>query len=248
MNLELLNSATKYPSIPVLHKLNDRGVPTDECLSIPSEPLFVTEKIDGTNARIIVIQDVYRRVDWFIGSRESLLTARGDRIFNNQLGVVEATHHIADMCHPQDFITVYYGEVYGHKINAGGNYTQSGHVGFRLFDIATITQSNFDILASMSRSEVAKWRESVGPEFFPYLLDERKPDRVDCVPVIYGCRNPPTDVRSVKSWLDDVSKTTRCGLDNDEIQRGYSEGVVVRTADRSFIAKIRHDDYRKMKP
>jgi hypothetical protein len=47
--LTRLNSLTKYPSIPTFHPLGERGRLLDEHLPVPAEPLYATEKINGTN-------------------------------------------------------------------------------------------------------------------------------------------------------------------------------------------------------
>ena len=54
----------------------------------------------------------------------------------------------------------------------------------------------------------------------------------------------PKTHKEVMEWLREKSPKTKCGLDVlDEGAKGKSEGVVVRTADRKKIAKIRYEDY-----
>lgn len=69
-----LNSLTKYPSIPTYHSLDpSNGNLLDDRVGFTA-PVIGTEKIDGTNARIISLPDG----SYLLGSREELLYAKGD--------------------------------------------------------------------------------------------------------------------------------------------------------------------------
>ncbi len=71
-----LNSATKYPSIPTYHALDPKnGNLLEEPVSFGHEQVLLTEKVDGTNVRLIFIHG-----HWFVGSREELLTHGGERL------------------------------------------------------------------------------------------------------------------------------------------------------------------------
>src|SRR5687767_1954189 len=85
-DLKAINSMTKYPSIPTYHALDPRdGSLLEE--TIPFSGMVIgTEKIDGTNSRIILLPDG----TYLLGSREELLYARGDLIGNPALGIVDA--------------------------------------------------------------------------------------------------------------------------------------------------------------
>jgi hypothetical protein len=113
-NLRQLNSATKYPSIPTYH-LTERGELTAERVAFPG-PVLVTEKVDGTNARIILTPDG----EFVIGSRENLLAARGDLIGDPAMGIVEHLRATAEtFVAARSQVTVFYGELYGAKISPG---------------------------------------------------------------------------------------------------------------------------------
>jgi len=58
---------------------------------IQDDYVLVTEKVDGCNGRIIILPDGY-----LIGSREELLHASGDLIFNSDCGIVETLRPVAD--------------------------------------------------------------------------------------------------------------------------------------------------------
>src|ERR1043165_1712275 len=91
-HLAAVNSMTKYPSIPTYHALDPRnGNLTDETVPF-NGPVFGTEKIDGANARIILLSDD----TYLLGSREELLYAKGDLIENPSQGIVTALKPVAE--------------------------------------------------------------------------------------------------------------------------------------------------------
>ena len=64
VNLDAINSATQYPSIETYHKLAS-GRLTEELNFTFEGNVILTEKINGTNGRAILMPDG----DFFIGSR-----------------------------------------------------------------------------------------------------------------------------------------------------------------------------------
>ena len=137
LDLRKLNSATKYPSIPTYHSLGDRGSLLEETVSFDGQPLIATEKVDGTNSRIIVMPDGC----YLIGSREELLHAKGDLVHNPALGIVDTLKPAADRISsdyqsPEDTITTVYLETYGGKTTAAAKqYTSNREFGYRVFDV-----------------------------------------------------------------------------------------------------------------
>ncbi len=115
MDFDKLNSATKYPHIPTYHKLGERGILQEEPIAFEGD-VVLTEKVDGTNARIILMPDG----DWCIGSREDLFTARGDRVYNTELRVVETLSPVAEKLGASNLsdIMVFFLEVYGKGTSA----------------------------------------------------------------------------------------------------------------------------------
>jgi len=66
---EKINTLTKYSSILTLHKLGEKGRLKSELTTpIQGETMYATEKIDGTNVRIICYGSEY-----LIGAREFIL-------------------------------------------------------------------------------------------------------------------------------------------------------------------------------
>ncbi|WP_236142941.1 RNA ligase family protein [Nostoc sp. CMAA1605] len=101
-DLNKLNSLTKYPSIPTYHALGEKGKLLEETVTFDGE-VILTEKVDGTNSRIILLPDG----NYVLGSREELLFAKGDLIGNPALGIVNSLKGVADLLpQSQDCITV----------------------------------------------------------------------------------------------------------------------------------------------
>ena len=243
-DLPLLNTVTKYPSIPTYQALGETGRLTESLQTTfeDDEIIFVTEKIDGTNARIILINDSF-----IIGSREELLYARGDLIGNPALGIVSALsdiallllrNHLATMKYKH--IAVYYFEVFGGKVSANSKqYTGEQKVSFRCFDVADI---DLYPLETMPIQKLAGWRES--QESYQRYRGVVTPD-TEIVPYIYTIqgKDMPKTIMDTYDWLKGILPTTNVLL--DEKGGGRPEGVVIRNKDRSKIVKIRFQDYQR---
>jgi hypothetical protein len=243
LDLAALNSATKYPSIPTYHALDPKnGGLLEEAMPFTGD-VVLTEKVDGTNGRIVLMPDG----DYFIGSREELLYARGDRIGNPALGIVDALRPLADRLKPRDEhgqILVFFLEVYGHKIGgAAKQYTAQGNVGYRLFDIACILP---DVL-EWSREQISSWRDGGGQRFCTEATLQRAADaeelqltpRLGTVPA----EELPATVEGMHEWLGTTLPGTLVALDDSA--GGNPEGIVLRADDRSVIAKARFQDYER---
>lgn len=243
LHLDRLNSLTKYPSIPTYHALGDRGALLEQNIDFSGEPLLFTEKVDGTNSRVIVLPGG----EYVIGSREQLLHAGGDVIFNPAQGIVEVLREtsrlIADgIAVPEGTAIVYYFETFGGKITAASKqYTGTREVSYRLFDIATVPLSRLadDI------DRIAAWRDEDGQQFFSEgeLLIAAADHGLSVTPRIMPAGPLPEGIDETREWLEVTVPKTLVPLD---VQAGgKAEGLVVRTEDRSRIAKIRFEDYRR---
>ncbi|HEY1700782.1 MAG TPA: RNA ligase family protein [Trebonia sp.] len=238
-----LNSATKYPPIETYHRLD----PATGKLSTPAMffgkyPVTLTEKVDGTSGRVVVMPDG----DWFIGSREELLYARGDRIENPGLGIVPALLPLAPALPGSgSMIRVYFLEVYGYRIGgAAKQYTRDAQaVGYRLLDVAAVPLRVLDLV----RSDIAGWRDRGGQYFFSeeQLTETALAGGIPLVPrlgTVPGNELPAglaDTERFLVSWLPE----TLVALDDSA--GGQPEGIVLRSADRSLIAKARFQDYAR---
>ncbi|TDC82577.1 hypothetical protein E1285_30470 [Actinomadura sp. 7K507] len=247
--LDALNSATKYPSILTYHALGERGALSEELTIFDGFDgvTYLTEKIDGTNGRIVVLPG---SADYFIGSREELLYARGDRVGNPAMGIVEALKPLAErlvQSHLSDFhrpIVTLYLEVFGGKIGGQAKqYSAKGAVGYRLFDV---NSTEMDVLG-WERSRISSWRDDGGQEFLDVDALQSLADGLDIPSVPYlsvvGGGDLPKDVEGMSAFLTKHLSESQAGL--DETAGRQPEGLVLRSLDRSRIAKARFQDYER---
>ena len=240
LDLGRLNSATKYPSIPTYHTLGDRGALLEEHIEFLDHPLIYTEKVDGTNSRIILMPDSC----YVMGSREELLNARGDLVHNPALGIVETLRETAEKLsnEPRDTITVLYLETYGGKITgASKNYTGQTLVGYRLFDACRIDAE----VLNREPLQIAGWREAGGQAYFTEFELQEYAEHTGLLlaPRIAAGARLPESIADVHTWLESAIPKTLVAL--DDTAKGVPEGIVVRTPDRQRIAKIRFEDYQR---
>lgn len=239
LDLAVLNSATKYPSIPTYHALDPaNGNLLDTPMVFPGE-VVATEKVDGTNGRVIL----FSTGEYVIGSREELLTASGDIISNPSQGIVNALKPLADRLQPPaEDLQVFYLEVYGGKVGgASKQYTSTGGVGHRLFDVARIPTE----VLSWLQPRVSAWRDAEGQQFadethLQLLAENQKIARVPHLVRMHGA-DLPTDLVETREFLAELLPRTRVALDAEA--GGRPEGVVLRSDDRSVIVKARFQDY-----
>lgn len=243
-----LNSATKYPPIETYHPLDPSNGKLREFESMTEGPsatgtFVLTEKVNGTNGRIVVMPDG----DWFIGSREELLYAHGDRVVNPNLGIVPALLPVGPRMVPafSDDVTVYFFEVYGYRIGpAAKQYTRDAQaVGYRLFDVAAVELA----VLNMTRSSVASWRDHGGQRFMSEetLVQLAEVNAVRLVPRIatVSAAELPTGLEGMQRFIQEYLPETGVALDDSAGKK--PEGIVLRSADRSYTAKARFEDYER---
>jgi len=251
MDYDKLNSMTKYPEIKTYHKMGDKGRLQSE-LSINLDPdklYHVSEKVDGTNTRKIFIRSY--DCDYVIGSREELLYAKGDRIINPSLDIVGNSLKDCERIstgvpkHVPKGICTVFSELYGGKLPATKQYTDSKAYAFRVFDVMYIDPIQYITLLKMQREKIANWRDNGGQSFFN--TDERsefcKSFNLEKVPFcgnIYG-REIPTDIKETYEFMHEF-KTTKAGIN---CEGGRAEGIVIRSDDRKEIVKLRFEDYER---
>ncbi|MDP9815098.1 RNA ligase family protein [Spirilliplanes yamanashiensis] len=239
LDLAALNSLTKYPSIPTYHALDPRtGGLLDETVAFTG-PVVLTEKVDGTNARIVQLPGG----DWLIGSREELLHARGDLIHNPSQGIVDALRPVAEALPPAAALRVWFLELYGGKIGgAARQYTADpARFGWRLFDAFETATPALD----RTPQQISAWRDAGGQPYLPEdALTALGADAgLTLTPRLatMDAADLPTSVDKTRALLGDLLPATRVALGG--APAGRSEGVVLRTPDRSVIAKARFADY-----
>lgn len=246
IDMAAINSATKYGSIETYHKLASNKL-TEELNFTFEGNVILTEKVDGTNGRLIVMPDG----DYFIGSRKEILYAKGDRRIDPTESIVETMLPLAKAMVTEtrrtvdgQWVTVFYGEVYGGKIGpAGKQYTSVGATGFRLFDIAYIPM---EVLA-WPRPNIALWRDGGGQKFANEATLQRAAEStgLSLTPRLgtVSASSLPRTLESMDLWLGNTFAVHSLAMLDGADVPGASEGLVLRTHDRSVIAKARVDDY-----
>ncbi|MBB6172231.1 hypothetical protein HNR23_002291 [Nocardiopsis mwathae] len=241
IDLDALNSATKYPSISTYHELDKKNGGLLETATEFAGEVILTEKVDGTNSRLII----FPTGDYLIGSREELLHARGDLIANPALGIVDALRDLADRITPPDEgVRVYYLEVYGGKVTgASKQYTGQRTVGYRMFDVADVPGS----LMGWDRARISAWREEGGQSFLPedalHVVADK--EQIPLTPRLgaINAADLPSGIAPMRDFLAERLPSTRVALDDGA--GGRPEGIVLRSVDRSVIAKARFTDYER---
>jgi hypothetical protein len=245
VDLTKLNSLTKYPSIPTYHSLERGKAFGDPVIHFPEGFVIGTEKIDGVNARIILLPDAR----YIIGSREEFLYHSGDVIHNPALGIVNTLRPTAQMLSIggaiRDAVRIYYFEVYGSNVTAASkNYTSKKEVAFRLFDVSIVGR----LSEHMERTPeaIASWRDAGGPHFIgeDALQIVAKERELSLTPRIFKATQDelPSSVLATKTFLEVALPKTHVYLDDEAQMR--PEGIVLRTSDRSVIAKMKFRDYK----
>lgn len=256
--LPMLDSATKYPSILTYHALGERGRLTEDLsVQFPGDwPVWLTEKVDGTNARIIV----FPNGQFLIGSRDDLLYASGDFVRNQTMGIVETllrgwtavetddTHSSSvdwsTFASPSELVVLFV-EVYGFGIGKAAKvYAHTSKItSFRLFDVVRIPLAILDNLLAMTPERVAHWRDTGGQVFD--LCDSLGNLGIPVVPTIgiISANELPKSVRDANTFLHTRVGYTQCPLTSE--YSGRAEGLVLRTNNRWTIAKMRFEDYAR---
>ena len=245
--LPTINSLTKFPSIPTYHDLQKDGTLGPDHVQFPLEQqVHVTEKINGVNARIIQ----FPGGPWIIGSREDLLTARGDLIRPVAHSIPEQLIPVAQRIamHFGSTIRVYYFEVHGRDtVKAGAHYG----AGWRLIDVCHINDAHSRM--TWSPQEAAEQRHAI-QEWMPWddVILHAGAMQLPLVPALATMlgRDLPQSVTLTHIWLNQIAANTTLmphlgGAIGSPA--GPAEGVVLRLADGSLRAKVRHNNYQRTK-
>jgi hypothetical protein len=260
LDLRKLNSITKYPSIKTYHEIGERGrlnpALTDGETFLDRGDVSVYEKVDGENSRIILTRNTGTRYsfDHFIGSREDLLFAKGDRIANPYGGISALLSPLADhleekvwdyLRDPDIALVVLYQESYGgSSTRAGKNYTNNKTQDYRVFDVFSLTYTELNRLMGLPLDKIASWRDNVGQPFFNEAQKRHfiANTGLKCAPLLTTIPSGemPLTLEDTHAWLKNY-EVTKVGINVE----GKSEGVIVRSDDRSMIRKIRFEDYER---
>lgn len=260
-----LNSMTKYPSIETFHVLGQKGRLTDERRLMEGE-VFLTEKVDGTNARLIMVprhsqanpvstDAVHFPCSYLLGSREEFLYCFGDILYQKTQNIVEAIRELASALQSQgEFmdgsrtdIIVLFLEVYGRGTGNGAKRYTKNALGYRLFDVVRIPDETVRELLEKPIEQIASWRDNGGQDF---LSVEKLKEFAACynlplVPYIgsVDASALPMSHDDTLAWLRETLPTTLAKLDGDGTCQ--AEGIVLRSADRKQILKAKFEDYER---
>jgi hypothetical protein len=222
--------------------LGERGRLTNELTTtIEGEKLYATEKIDGTNVRIICYGSEY-----LIGAREFILHHSDDLYFDNAQGIVEGIKNLNIKIPYVEQFTVIYGEFYGGKTSANSKWYGQEKNGFRVFDIAIYNDLS---ILDLSLPEISKWRETetsngiiYGQNFITRSQMETQFPDFQFAPLIefdLGDMSHNTVLSNLKKFIP----TTNVALSTSALNK--AEGVILRNEDRTKIVKVRFEDYEK---
>lgn len=237
-----INTLTKYPSILTLHKIGDKGVLTNE-LTTPitsDDEMSYSEKIDGTNGRIIIFGDEH-----LIGAREFILHHNHDLYYDNSQGIVDGIRNLEIKIPETKLFTVIYGEFYGGKTSANSKWYGTDKIGYRVFDIAQYHDLS---ILEKSLSEISRWREHetdkgivYGQNFLnkPAMMSFNDFEFVPNVEFELGDMSHQTILDNLKKFIP----TSKAALSDMGTKK--TEGVVGRNFDRTKIIKIRFEDYER---
>lgn len=244
---EKINTLTKYPSILTLHQLGDRGVLNSELTTpIEGEKLVATEKIDGTNVRIICVG---KEKEYIIGSREHLLHYSEDMFYDRSQDIVEGLKSLGVTDQPYlqtESITVFYGELYGGKIGANAKQYGTDKMGVRFFDVAEFNDLS---MLDLDVPEISKWRETETAEGIKYgqkfLTREEIEKKFPMLPLVPQIEFELADLshQGVLNSLKKYIATSNVVLSETALNR--AEGVILRNVNRSKIVKVRFEDYER---
>jgi hypothetical protein len=101
-------------------------------------------------------------------------------------------------------------------------------------------------LLDMERSQIAHWRQMGNQHFWSIEAESYlcKKAQQPTVPELPAKAHPPSGIAEALQWMDALlpARSAAC-IDKGAL--GQPEGVIVRTPDRSKIAKLRIEDYRR---
>ena len=244
-----LNTFTKYPSILTLHNLGEKGALLDTFTTpIQDEEMFGSEKIDGTNSRILIMGNEH-----IIGSRENLLHYKDEMFYGTDIGIVDGLKELFKddfgMYMSRDFpLCVLYGEFYGGKVHQQSKQYGTSKVGFRLFDVAYYSKADMMML-DFEREDISRWRERETPEglvygqnFLPTKQAREEFAEYDFVPEVPFDLGDMSHETIYANMLKAIPETL-VSLTDSALKK--PEGLVLRNKDRSKIVKIRFEDYER---
>jgi len=157
--MDQLNGMTKYPSIYPIHLREMKGkkmlMIDKKVHNLRSKDFFITEKIDGTNIRIIID----KKNNVVIGGRNDLLAYSKDILVQNKNNVIDVLNeyltwsNIRELQESSIFnkidLLVLYGELFGEGIQKKGKFY--GKKNFRLFAARSFNEEKVNTILRIKR-------------------------------------------------------------------------------------------------
>ena len=232
-DLGRLHARTAYPLIPSYHPPDPDDGTLGPPMTKPVGDVIATELIDGITARVAVFADG----SYLIGNPQRWLYASGDVIGDAAMGMVKAVRPLADRLSAAasvepDTVLVIYGELFGGKTPAAARYTSRKEVGYRTTDVARVALNEDADMSFLPEKELQAFAAEHALPLAPRVAR-------------FPARDLPNKPDGVLTLLEEVLPSSRCRLDADV--DGDPAGLIVRSPDRSWIASLRFDDYRRAK-
>ena len=223
-DLGRLLSRTNPPPIPGYHPPDDDGRPCGVAVRPPGDAIVV-ELIEGVTVRLILAPDG----SYLIGDARRWLHAAEDLIANPSHGVVAAVRPLAERLPPRGEWRAVFGVVFGGKTPGAERYTSRRETGYRITDVATPTD---DGLAFLGENELQAFAAEAKVPLAPRVAR-------------FPARDLPTRPDATRDFLAELLPGSQCRLDAGA--DGDPAGVILRTADRSWIAAVRFAEYAMAK-
>lgn len=232
-DLGRLHARTAYPLPPSYHPPDPDTGGLGPVLPRPAGDVIAVELLDGVTCRVVLFADG----SYLIGTPQRWLYASGDVVANPALGVVQTVRPLADRLSADasvesETVLVVYGEVFGGKTPAAARYTSRGEIGYRTTDVATVSLTGEGGVAFLPEKELQAFAAEHGLPLAPRVAR-------------FPARDLPTKPDGVLTLLEELLPSSRCRLDADA--DADPAGLIVRSPDRSWIAGLRFDDYRRAK-
>ena len=232
-DLGRLHARTAYPLIPSYHPPDPDDGTLGPPMPKPPGDVIATELLDGVTCRVLLFADG----SYLIGNPVRWLYASGDVIGDAAQGVVRAVRPLADklatgVSVEPDSALVIYGEVFGGKTPAAARYTGRKEVGYRTTDVARVGLSDDAVVTFLHEKELTAFAADHGLPLVPRVAR-------------FPARDLPNKTDAVLTLMEEMLPGSRCRLDADA--EGDPAGLIVRSPDRSWVAALRNDDYRRAK-
>jgi hypothetical protein len=241
-----LNALTRYPVVPTYHVPGAQNCPTGRVkVSFAQEPdLIFSEKIAGHSIRIILTSQGY-----FVGNKTEILAWNEDiaTLPTNPIleGMQENANNFHQMYAPKgEGVKVLFGVFFGgsshpHSRQYTGGDSQLNS--FRLSDAFNLSPEEFSNLLSQSPEQIGEWRENNQQPFFSEaaLLGLGIPVN----PRLLG-NHPPINPTATHTWMKQILPKSKASLNYQAA--GKPNGILIRTPNRSKIAKLSFAEYEKL--